>query len=46
MVYATGRDTFFGRAAALVGGAKQQANLQKVWACLGSGSRAWGLRMS
>ena len=30
VVYATGSQTFFGRAAALVGGAKQQPNLQKV----------------
>ena len=30
MVYATGTQTFFGRAAALVGSANQQPNLQKV----------------
>ena len=36
LVYATGKDTFFGRAAALVGAAKQQANLQKVIDGLGA----------
>ena len=30
VVYATGTQTFFGRAAALVGSANQQPNLQKV----------------
>ena len=44
MVYATGSQTFFGRAAALVGQAQQQPNLQKVRAAAhrtpAQGSRA------
>ncbi len=37
MVYATGLNTFFGRAAALLGGAQATANLQKVGVGLSQG---------